>query len=377
MKFMKNGNTTKLVAFFLIAAALMCTVGFASGGWQSNVLNQPDSGNADEKTDDADENIDGVSPDNQGGESGDNLPVVNPAPVYYDYLTGLEISQEESFIKYCCFVLNSDAPMYGTSSNAITVEIPTEDGKTRFLVFKKDALTTGKIGSLAPGRKYISYVASFFDSLYFCNGFDDAFNYDIPSFENNALNFKETLGYSYTEYSQYVYTNGDLVNAFIKNSELNQVKTEKSELPFNFCELGGEKILGTASANNVIIPYSDSNSTELVFNKSTKKYVLSKNGQIKYDFLYDKQMEYDNLFVLFADSITYETMDATQSVLNTYTEGEGYYMTGGTMIKIYWKVSEAGELDFFNTANEKLTVNRGTSFISYVKSSQAVAVKIS
>ena len=375
MKFTKNGSFAKLVAFFLIAIALLCTVGFASDGWQSIVDFEPDSGeNGNNKPDDAVENIDGISPDNNG-ENNDDLPVADPTPKYFDYLTGLEISQEESFTKYCCFVESTDTPLYGASSGSLLIEIPTENGKTRYLIYKRDALQTGKIGSVSESRAYINYVASKFDCLLFYNGIDDSFSYNIPSYKAEALDFSQTLGYSYTEYTSYVYTNGDLVNAFIKNSGANTLKTVETTLPFNFNE---EAVtLSGITAETVIIPFSDSNSSELFYNKATNKYVLYKNGEIKHDFLYDKSLEYDNAFLLFADSVTYETADATELVVNTFTSGKGYYICGGVAVEIEWRTEADGELVFYLANGEKLTVNKGTSYIGYAKSSLTAQVKFS
>ena len=99
MKNSKNSSLAKLVAFFLIVVALICTVGFASDGWQS-ILEKPDSGDEGENADNnADGNENGENSDQNGSGNPEELPVVNPIPEYLDYLTGLEITQEASFIK--------------------------------------------------------------------------------------------------------------------------------------------------------------------------------------------------------------------------------------------------------------------------------------
>ena len=64
MKFMKNGNLAKVVAFFVIAVILTCTVSYAAGGWQLPDIN--DSGNIGEgeqnpSTDDTDDDKDATT----------------------------------------------------------------------------------------------------------------------------------------------------------------------------------------------------------------------------------------------------------------------------------------------------------------------------
>ena len=153
----KTGNPIKLVAFFLVAIILTATVSYAAGGWQAGNLN-PDSSDADKNDDssgETDDNIDGITPE-------PDIPVVNPIPEYTDYLTGLEITEEESYKKPLCLVFGTDTPLYGVSSSKLIVELPTEDGATRFVSFTTEATNLGKIGSIAPTRNYISNVAAFF-----------------------------------------------------------------------------------------------------------------------------------------------------------------------------------------------------------------------
>ena len=82
-------------------------------------------------------------------------------------------------------------------------------------------------------------------------------------------------------------------------------------------------------------------------------------------------------FILFANATTYETEDATETLLDTSSGGKGYYCTGGRYVSIRWVIDQSGEIVFLNEANEVLTVNRGTSYISFVKASAKDSVSIS
>lgn len=374
MKSSKTGNLAKVVAFFLIALVLTCTVAFASSEWQypTKTPNEPDSGEADEdksESGNTDENTDGQKPPQN------DIPVVNPIPDYLHYLTGEEITQEDAYKRPLCFVYDTNSALYGISSSFLTVEIPIENGQTRFLVFSK-GVNTGKIGTLAPSRDYINNIAGSLGGILFCYGNDDSFEYSKGNI-SAVLNFKEYQGYHYTEYSQYPYTNSDLINAFLRNTSTNTVVTQDRNSPYKFVEYFAESKKPLSKANTVIISHSSVGSTELNYYSDRGSYVLTKMGQPKVDLLNDKVMEFKNVFLLFSNSTTYETEDATQCVIDTVSGGKGYYMTEGGYEEITWGYDSFANLTFFSQDGEKLTVNRGSSYISFIKSSDKSKVKIS
>ena len=373
MKWLQNGNLAKLVAFFVIAVVITCTVSFAANGWQS-FIKEPDSDNVaadnDSTSDNVDENTDGESQENQ------DVPVVAPTPKYYHYLTGLETDLENSIKKPLCIVLSSQDPLYGVSSSYLTVEFPTEYGNTRFLCFTDSAQTLGKIGSISPSRGYISNIATYFGGVLLSYGYDDVFDYEYYA-PNNALDFEGTSGYCYTEYNTLVYTNGDLVTAFLNNSKINTVSNDNSKPPYDFAEVDTDPILGDKPASNIVIRYSENNSTEFAYSQSENKYFFSKNSGAKNDLLNDKSISSDNLFILYADSTTYETADSTQLILNTAGGGKGAYISNGTLTEITWTRDASGNLTFLDLEGEKLIINRGTSYVAFSKSSNESSVKIS
>ncbi|MBR2343394.1 MAG: DUF3048 C-terminal domain-containing protein [Clostridia bacterium] len=377
MNNVKGGNLVKLVAFFLIAASLVLTVGFASSGWQS--ILKPDSddnvGKNPAQNGNVDENKDGNTAD--GGNNDDRLPAVNPTPAYTDALTGLEITEEASLLEYLAFVMRSDTPCYGISSAALTIEIPTENGDTRLLVFKNNALGVDKIGSIAPARDYISLLAYYFGGFLVHDSRDDSFDYEIARPEVSGLDFSESDGYSYTEYTEFVYTNGALLNAFFRNSSISGIADSAAALPFDFSPLGEEISKSGTSAVSISVPYSEDNTTDFVFSGETKKYMLLKNGNIKTDMLNDKRLEYDNVFLLFADAVTIETRESTETIIDTDGSGLGYYISRGALYKISWYTDENGSLTLLTESGERLTVNRGSSYIAYIKASSSAKIKIS
>ena len=211
MKWLQNGNLAKLVAFFVIAVVITCTVSFAANGWQSFINDETKNDNvvADNKNPSSDNN------DNQEKNDEEDVPVVLPTPKYYHSITGLETDYETSLKRPLCLSFGASDPLYGISSSYLTIEFPTEYGNTRFLCFTDEAKTLGKIGSLSPTRGYISNLATYFGGILLSYGSDDHFEYDYLE-PKDVLNFAETNGYCYTEYNSFVYTNGDLVNCCLE-----------------------------------------------------------------------------------------------------------------------------------------------------------------
>lgn len=371
MKFIQNGNFAKLVAFFVIAVVITCTVSFAANGWQSFISDDTDT---DRITVDNTENTDNNKKDEENVET--DAPVQEPEIKYYHFITGLETDLETSLKRPLALTFSSTEPLYGISSSYLTIEFPTEYGNTRFLCFTDDAKTLGKIGSLAPTRGYISNLATYFGGILLSYGSDDTFEYTFDD-AKDKLDFAETSGYSYTEYNSFVYTNGDLVNAFLNNSRINQSITSSVTLPYIFSTDEDKIAPDGESALAIAINFSDSNSTQLNYSHAEECYILSKNSTVKNDLLNDKSLKYNNVFILFANSTTYETEDSTQLILDTSNRGSGIYATEGKYVEIRWEKDASGNLSFYDASGNKLVINQGLSYIAFSKASAKSAIKIS
>lgn len=366
MNTQKTGNYGKLIAFFLIAVILVGTFGFAAEGWQSMTQNESDSGKVDDNSDKTDENKDDENKD----------PEIY-IPGFVSSLSGLEVSEEISRRRPVCFVMDAASPLYGIASADVVVELPTEDGTTRLVAITANTKELGKIGSLAPTRKYISNIAKYFGAALVSAGSDDTIQYE--SLDVSASHFDTTTnsGYSYTEYTHFVYTNGALIGAGLANANIGTALNSRQQLPFTFAEFGANKIIGSISARSVLLSFSASSESELYYSEEDGKYSFSKGGVAKSDMLSDEYLSYDNVFVLFSDTVTYESASGTELVMNTVTGGTGYYVSAGCATAITWQTGASGNMTFYDSTGAKLTINRGTSYIGFLKSSLASSFKFS
>ena len=90
-----------------------------------------------------------------------------------------------------------------------------------------------------------------------------------------------------------------------------------------------------------------------------------------------KNIAFTNLFILFANTTTYETHNGTELVLDNVSGGSGYYISGGQATEIKWRVNDSGDLEFTSLDGEILSVNRGNAYVGYFKASNSLNIKIS
>lgn len=364
------GNYAKLIAFFLVAALLVVGFGFATEGWWQTEA--PDAQNNKQNNENK---IDiPASGNNAATPPSEPEPYI---PEHVDLLTGEEVDEETSRKRHYAFVLDPSAPLYGISSASLVAEFPTESGNTRLVSFINNSSKLSKIGSLSPTRSYISNVAKFFASILVADGNDGRLKYDRCDMTGSLLDVSQHQGYCYTEYVQFKYTNGDLIDAGIYNINLNTTVTKDAQIPYQFTDFGKELDQKGFSAESVIIPHSSKSETELYFSRTSKTYSFNKNGVPKSDMLNDKKVGFKNIFILFTDTMTYEGTSSTEMVMNTIGSGTGYYLSNGVGQSLTWESDVSGSLSFYDESGSKLTINRGSSYLGFVKSAKAADVKIS
>ena len=374
----KITGISKLVSFALIAVFLIIAVGFAASGWQSDANSEPDSGGNGEQTENTDENTDGSQ--NSGTENGDNSDSGEEAvKKYYSYLTGIEISEEESRRKPIAFVIDPSAPTYAISSSDLAIELPIENGETRVIAYMPSATLLGKIGSLAISRPYISKMQDFFGGILVYNGMSEDESEYFPLWEKSdaTLDLKAVSGYCYTENTLYVYTNGDLINAGLNNSSVSTTVADLPTLPFTHALDGASSTMRTESAQSVIIPYSKTNETSLSYSSEDGLYTFAKSGTAVIDLLNARTVKFKNVFILFADSKMYYNKGGTSFEMNTVGSGDGYYISDGKLTHISWsQTASLGELIFSTSDGSRVVAECGNTYIGYFISTHKDQVKV-
>ena len=359
-------NPVRLIAFFLTAVILTCTFGFTVDGWQDSADNAGDD-NTNQPNDDNPEN------------NGDDIPTDAPPadepqihiPEFVSRITGIEISEDDAKSLSVALVINPSLPLYGLSSAELICDVPTEDGG-RYIAFINTSTELWKIGSVSPTRGYISNIAKYFGGVLLSYGSDDSISYDVCDVSKMKLDLSQDRGYHYTEDDGAIYTNSDLLSGGILSLGINGQSISVSPLPYVHTDFGTEKI---AFENNTAITVeinSEGNCTlQLNYDSESSTYHISKNGTVLTDAYSEKELLFENCFVLFADSAIYDRVGCNQMVMDTIGEGFGYYITNGSFSKIKWTAASGGIMTFYSESGEKLTVNRGRNYITFIRSSWA------
>ena len=85
------------------------------------------------------------------------------------------------------------------------------------------------------------------------------------------------------------------------------------------------------------------------------------------DMLSGKNISYKNVFILFADSTTYEKSGGSELVVDIISGGRGYYISNGRYVEFTWSTDVSGALSFLTLSGEKLKVNPGNNYFAYYK----------
>lgn len=358
----KANGYVKLLVFFVLLLTLIFTVSLVADGWQdSGDVQNSDNGVILQPTDD------NIVADNTPANKEEGHPSENPL-VYYNRLTGKVSTDILSQKRHGAFIFNPSSPLYGIGAADIIIEVPIEESETRFAALINDYSSLGKIGSIDKGRNYISSLTESFGAFLISYGYDGRKDSREEAVKD-LLDLTTTKGYHYTEYGNLVYTNGNLISGGIASSGLGTV-SEEVALPYSFAPLDSSPVRGYTQSSSVSIPISDKLSTDLIYSPTDGKYCLSKNGIAKMDFLTNQALSFDNCFILYMDTVTYDTREGSELTMDTKSGGFGYYLTGGYVIDITWKVNEGGRLQFLGSDGAILMVNRGSSYIASVKSSK-------
>ena len=358
MKISKYSSIFKFCSLVIVIVLIITSVGFAVSGRGIETQNDTASNLFSPDTTD---NI-------QNGTQGViNKPGADTLYTHFNKVTGLPITEQQANSIPYGAVVDPLSFLYGVSTSDISIEFPIENGSSRLLCYSTDETTMWKIGSLRPTRKFISNTSNLLGGVVVSYSSDDAVRYN--SWETSRVTLDLSI-YSdcYTiDNTNYVYTTEAMINTAINRMSATSTPYGYSDAPYVFSEA---TVNGVSSVGHITIPISASNKTELIYDKISKQYTYYKNGSEKTDMLTGETLAYTNVFVLFANTVTYENYDGVEMVFDTISGGKGYYLSNGTMTEFKWCVDEMNKLKFFDLKNEILAINPGNVYISYFKASR-------
>ena len=363
MKSPRRRSASSLTAIAALILTLLITVSFAGCEMASLIPVLKDPGSAGDPVQTPPE----TTPPSTEPE--DTTPTVR----YFNPLTGLETTQALSVSRPVAFCLGNTAyslPQFGVGSSDVLLEFPIENGGTRLVMLTTDYATIDKIGPIRSTRDYIADIAGAFDAIQLYAGTSDQ-NASVLFPEYDTLDYltQNLQSLCYLDTSRVMphnlMTTGALTSSEIASLGYRTEIAEALSLPFRFAPYGELVAAGDRSCTQLMLTYSASHNARFVYDASTREYTRYQLGEAHIDGNDGTTLSFKNLLILFSDSATYETVNGSSFSL-LLGSGSGKYVTDGTVREITWTYTD-GSLAFFDAEGNPLTVNRGSSYIGFMK----------
>ena len=380
MKVFKKRDYLSSLSIFAFILALLCVLSF-SGCEAASLIpvrnRQPTPEPDDHVTPEQTEPIGVTEPIPET-----TVAEIPPEPLFYHPLTGLETTEAASVSRpvAVCFGNTSYAlPQFGIGRNDVLLEFPIENGATRLVMVTTEYETLEKIGGIRSTRDYISDVTAAFDAIQVYAGTSDVTASVL--FEN-----RDTLDYLTQNLQSLCYrdtsrimphnlmTTGSLIESEIGKLGYRTTISDGFTAPFTFPAAPGKVESGDLSASEILVAFSSTQNASFSYQSETGVYLRSQLGEKQIDGIDRKQLSFTNVIILSSDCATYESANGSEFSL-LLRGGNGKYITDGTARDVTWRM-ENGVFSLFDVDGNRLTVNRGTTYIGFVRVSDTNALSI-
>ena len=274
----------------------------------------------------------------------------------------------------------------GLQESYINYEIIVEGGLTRIMAVFKDK-DVSLIGPVRSSRHYFLDYALESDAIYAHYGWSTYAQNDIKSLGVNNINglydeapfwrdktiaaphnvFTSTEKlYAYAEQKDYDTTTTDwnLLNyttdevnlsaPISTTTQINPENGEKEKVPVTRD--------GLLTANSVVIPYSYYQTRSYTYDAERKVYLRFMNDTPHIDKSSGQQLYYKNIII---EQVRNSQLDSEgRQDLDTTGSGNGYYITNGYAVPIYWtKSSRSAKTIYTYSDGSEVEINDGNTFV--------------
>lgn len=285
----------------------------------------------------------------------------------------------------------------GLQDSYINYEIIVEGGLTRIMALYKDK-EVSLIGPVRSSRHYFLDYALESDAIYTHYGWSTYAKNDINSLGVNNINglydespfwrdnniaaphnvFTSTEKiYSTASQKGYSTTTSDwkLLNYTTETINLNKpISTTTQINP----ETGAEEEVpvtreGLLTANSIFIPYSNYQNRSYTYDTNRKVYLRYMNNNPHIDKETNEQLFYKNIII--EKVRNYQLDSEGRQDLDTTGTGEGYYITNGYALPIYWtKQSRSAKTIYTYHDGSEVEINDGNTFVQIIPISSSLTI---
>lgn len=290
--------------------------------------------------------------------------------MYYSELTGLPVSKDiENQRPIAVMVDNDERALkhYGISEADVVYEMmnsTVNNRITRLMCVYKDWQNIDQIGSIRSTRSTNPMLAAEWNAVLIHDGGPYYINTYLsqPWARHLSGSFTRIKNGKATEFTEYVVAGeaASRINKAGYSISYDDYK-DKDETHFNF---GKVNLSYGVSVADIKLPFPH-NGSELKYNAKTNTYDYYEYGEIHKDAEDDEVLSFTNVIL---QDVTFSQLDENGYLIyNVIGEGNGYYITGGYAIPIFWrKASETDITRFYNSDNEEITINAGKTYIGLV-----------
>ena len=303
-------------------------------------------------------------------------------PLFHHPLTGLETTEITSVSRPVAVSFGNTSyalPQFGIGRSDVLLEFPIENGATRLVMVTTAYEDLEKIGGIRSTRDYISDVLTSFDAIQVYAGTSDVSASVL--FEG-----RDTLDYLTQNLQSLCYrdtsrimphnlmTTGSLILSEIGKLGYRTTLSDGFVPPYRFPEGAASVPAGDRAASEILVTFSSTQNASFSYQAGAGVYLRSQLGEKHIDGIDREQISFTNVIVLSCDCATYESANGSEFSL-TLNGGNGTYYSDGTARDVTWKM-ENGSFTLLDVDGNRLTVNRGTTYIGFVRVSDPNAVKV-
>lgn len=303
-------------------------------------------------------------------------------PLFFNPLTGLETTELSSTSRPVAVSFGNTSyalPQFGIGHSDVLLEFPIENGATRLVMVTTDYAGLEKIGGIRSTRDYISDVVNAFDAIQVYAGTSDVSASVL--FEG-----RDTLDYLTQNLQSLCYrdtsrimphnlmTTGSLIVSEIGKLGYRTDVRDGFTAPYAFPDGTKKAPAGDTPASEISITFSQTQNASFSYRSETGNYLRFQLGEKQIDGIDRNTLSFTNVIVLFSDCATYESANGSEFSL-TLNGGTGKCFSDGTAKDVSWQMTN-GEFTLLDTEGNRLTVNRGTTYIGFVRISDPNALKV-
>ena len=360
-KRMKSTKTTVLIILVILSFTISLVgcdrQSFFAPLWQEDTPDPPSEPSEDAMTDGTD-----PTPD-------------PPAPIFYNQLTGLVCDEAlSSYRPISVCIGNFDGTRQeGLSLADVLIEAPIDGGATRLWAMLGTPSAAAKLSSVRSVRDYMMPLARSFGSITAYAGTTDTPGASNTPFSGDTLDYiHHNLSSTFTKEGDTLSVDGNALLSAAGN--MGYTTKAKATLPYALTAPNETRHPTGNRISSIHFSFSEGNTVDFSYREDTGLYARSQNGEAHTDAANGEQLAFQNVILLFHNVNYYHSADGTSFSLDTAAGGDGFCYTGGGVVGVKWRADANGEIAFFDTSGNPLTVNRGKTYIGMLRITDSTSV---